>query len=317
MKKIGNLLEARQVLIYFFAIFGGAAFGLTLGNAYSFESAISPALALMLFATFLQVPLVEIGRALRNLRFIGALFVANFVAVPLLAWGLVQLLPPAPMLRLGVLFVLLAPCIDYVISFTYLGKGNARLLLAMTPLLLIVQIVCLPIYLGVMLGSEVATVIQLGPFLQAFVTLIVLPFILAAGVQWWLRRDMRGLRVREALDLLPVPATALVLFIVMMAVMPQINLAQKFVLYAVPVYVVFAVAAPLVAKLVATLARLEAVEARTLAFSTAYRNSLVILPLAFAVPGGVPLLPAIILMQTMVELFFLPAYVRLIPRFFS
>jgi ACR3 family arsenite efflux pump ArsB len=51
-----------------------------------------------------------------------------------------------------------------------------------------------------------------------------------------------------------------------------------------------------------------------LAFSAATRNSLVVLPLAFAVPGAVPLLPTVIVTQTLVELVSELLYVRLVPR---
>lgn len=47
---------------------------------------------------------------------------------------------------------------------------------------------------------------------------------------------------------------------------------------------------------------LDAPAGRAIAFSAATRNSLVVLPLAFAVPGAMPLLPAIVVAQTMVEL---------------
>ena len=88
--------------------------------------------------------------------------------------------------------------------------------------------------------------------------------------------------------------------------MPQTGLAQNAALYTAPVYIAFAVIAPLIGKLAASLMRLDAISARAVSFSASYRNSLVILPLAFAVPGGVPLLPAVILTQTIVELCFLP-----------
>ena len=39
------------------------------------------------------------------------------------------------------------------------------------------------------------------------------------------------------------------------------------------------------------------------------------LPLAFAVPGGVPVLPAVIVMQTVVELLSELIYIRVAPRF--
>lgn len=268
----------------------------------------------MLFATFLQVPLAEIGTALRNVRFIGALVAANFVGMPIIAVGLIQFLPADPMLRLGVLLVLLTPCIDYVITFTHLGKGNARLLLAMTPMLLLLQMLLLPVYLSIMLGAEVSNIVETGPFFHAFIWLIAVPLALAGIVQALRRRNKEAEKIGGALDLLPVPATAFVLFIVLASVMPQIGLDQNAALHAAPIYIAFAVIAPLIGKLAARLMRLDAISARAVLFSASYRNSLVILPLAFAVPEGGPLLPAVILTQTIVELCFLPLYVRVIPQ---
>ncbi|MCK9510300.1 MAG: arsenic resistance protein [Pigmentiphaga sp.] len=314
MEKLRGVLEARQVIIYFLAILGGAVFGLAVPAASVFEGVMNPALAVMLFATFLQVPLAEIGAALRNVRFIAALVMANFVAMPAISAGLIQFLPTDPMLRLGVLFVLLTPCIDYVITFTHVGRGNARLLLAMTPMLLVLQMLLLPVYLNVMLGSEVSNIVEAGPFLQAFIWLIVVPLALATVMQALMRRHQKLAKAGQVLDLLPVPATAFVLFVVLASVMPKIGLAQDAALRAAPIYIAFALIAPLIGKLAAGLMRLDAISARAVSFSASYRNSLVILPLAFAVPGGVPLLPAIILTQTIVELCFLPVYVRLIPR---
>lgn len=55
--------------------------------------------------------------------------------------------------------------------------------------------------------------------------------------------------------------------------------------------------------------------ARSIAFSTATRNSLVVLPLALAVPGAVPILPAVIVTQTLVELVSELIYIRIMPLF--
>lgn len=314
MEALRSTLEARQVLIYFLAIAVGALSGLTIPSTSSLEVIINPALALMLFATFLQVPLAEIGTALRNVRFISALVVTSFIVMPLVSAGLIQFLPEDPMLRLGVLFVLLTPCIDYVITFTHLGKGNARLLLAMTPMLLALQMLLLPVYLNIILGGKVSNLVEAGPFFHAFIWLIAIPLVLAGIVQLLVRRSETAAKVGDMLNLLPVPATALVLFVVLASVMPQIGLAQNAALHAAPLYIAFAVIAPLVGKMVASFLGLDASSARAVSFSASYRNSLVILPLAFAVPGGVPLLPAVILTQTIVELCFLPLYVHLIPR---
>lgn len=116
MKHLKETLEARQVWIYFLAMASGAFLSALFPQLASLETGINPALALMLFATFMQVPLADITTALRNTRFISALVVTNFVLLPLVATGLLQLLPQDAMLRLAVLFVLfvlLAPCIAF------------------------------------------------------------------------------------------------------------------------------------------------------------------------------------------------------------
>ena len=53
-------------------------------------------------------------------------------------------------------------------------------------------------------------------------------------------------KLTAPLNLLPVPATALVLFIVLASVTPQIGLAQSAALQALPIYIAFAIIAPFV-----------------------------------------------------------------------
>ena len=306
-------LEAQQVWIYFAAVIVAAAIGLLIPGTAVLESAINPALALMLFVTFLQVPVAALGRALQELRFLGALLAVNFIAVPLFVLGLMQFLPADPLIRLGVLMVLLCPCIDYVVTFAHLGRADARLLLASTPMLLIAQMVLLPIYLRLFLGAEAAAYVQPGPFIHAFVWLIAIPFVLAALVQTWAARSKMGERVSSGLGLAPVPATALVLFIVVAAVMPQLGQTLDRTLSVVPVYVAFSVLAPLIGWAVSRLARLTPEAGRAVAFSAGTRNSLVVLPLALVVPGAIPLVPAIIVTQTLIELLAELVYIRGIP----
>lgn len=307
-------LETRQVWIYFAAVIAAAAVGLLVPGTAAWESAINPALALMLFVTFLQVPVSALRRALKDVRFLGALLVVNFVVVPLLVAVLVPFLPSDPLARLGMLMVLLCPCIDYVVTFSHLGRGDARLLLASTPALLIAQMALLPIYLRLFLGAEAAAYVQLGPFVHAFIWLIVIPFALAAIVQAWAARSPTGERISSILGLGPVPATAAVLFIVVAAVLPQLGQTLDTTLRVVPIYIAFAVLAPLLGWAVSRAARLEPEAGRAIAFSVGTRNSLVVLPLALAVPGAIPLLPAIIVMQTLVELVAELIYIRVMPR---
>ncbi|MFG1423117.1 arsenic resistance protein [Roseixanthobacter liquoris] len=315
MTRFKEHLEGFQVWIYFAAILIGALVGLVFPNSASLEPTINPALALMLFVTFLQVPLAHLREALRNIRFLGALIVANFVVIPLLAAGIFLFLPNEPMLRLAVLLVLLTPCIDYVVTFTHLGRGDARLLLAATPILLILQMLLLPAYLNVFMGAAAVDLVQPGPLIHAFVWLIAIPLLLAGVVQLLSPRYRAFCRTAAFLELLPVPATALVLFLVLASVMPQVGHAVDAALSALPFYVLFAMIAPILGLVVAKGFRLSAPASRAVIFSSATRNSLVVLPLAFAVPGGVPVLPAVIVMQTVVELLSALIYIRVVPRF--
>lgn len=314
MQNIRDQLENNQIGIYFATVALAALAGLALPGTTSLESAVNPALAFMLFVTFLQVPLAELGRAFTHTRFLGALLVTNFAVIPLLVAALLPLVPADPLIRLGVLLVLLAPCIDYVVTFSHLGRADARLLLAATPVLLVAQMLMLPVYLRILLGDDAAGLVQPGPFIDAFVWLIAVPLLLAVVVQLWAGRSQAGARASSVLGLLPVPATTLVLFIVVASVLPQLGQALDAALQVAPVYAAFALLAPLAGWLVARLFRLAPPAGRAVAFSGATRNSLVVLPLALAVPGAVPLLPAIIVTQTLVELVAELVYVRAIAR---
>ncbi|MHA4836037.1 arsenic resistance protein [Sphingopyxis sp. MSC1_008] len=312
--ELRDLLETRQVAIYFGAVLLGALAGALIPGAKALEPAINPALAFMLFVTFLQVPLAALGQALRDLRFLAALLSVNFLVVPLLVAALIQFAPDDPLIRLGVLIVLLCPCIDYVVTFAHLGRADARLLLASTPALLIAQMLLLPLYLAAFLGEAAASLVQPGPFVHAFLWLIALPLALAILCQLWAARSRAGARAAAALGLLPVPATALVLLIVIAAVLPQLGAAIPAALSVLPLYIAFAVISPVAGWLVARAIRLDAPGGRAVAFSAGTRNSLVVLPLALAVPGAMPVLPAIIVAQTLVELLFELLYVRTIAQ---
>lgn len=311
---IREWLEVRQIRIYLAAVIVAAGIAWLVPATVRLEPAIEPLLAFMLFVTFLQVPLGELRRSITNVRFLAAVLAANFVAVPLLVAGLLPLLPGDPMVRIAVLLVLLTPCIDYVVTFAHLGKSDAKALLASTPLLLAVQMALLPFYLRAFLDASASDLVAWGPFLNAFLYLIAGPLILAGACQAWAAVSSRGERLSTTLGMLPVPATAAVLFVVVAAVAPQVGQASASALAAAPAYVVFAVVAPLLGWVLGRGAGLPASQARAVAFSSATRNSLVVLPLGLAIPGAIPVIPAVIVTQTIIELVSELAYVKLLAR---
>lgn len=68
--------------LYLVALGVGAVFGLGAPSAApGLEQAINPVLMVLLYATFLGVPLTRLGRALRDGRFLAGLLVLNFAIV--------------------------------------------------------------------------------------------------------------------------------------------------------------------------------------------------------------------------------------------
>lgn len=185
------------------------------------------------------------------------------------------------------LLVLLTPCIDYVVTFSQMGRADARLLLAATPVLL-AQMLLLPGYLRAFLGPDAAALVQVGLFVHAFLWLIAVLLALASVTQLWAAKSSVGATVAGRLGLLLVPATALVLLLVIASVLPQLGPAADAALDVVSIYVAFAVVAPLLGWTVARAFGLDAPAGRAIAFSASTRNSLVVLPLALSVPGAVP-----------------------------
>src|SRR5471032_3540780 len=139
-----DALERNQIPIYFCAVIVAAVAGLLApSQARELSVWVTPAIAVLMYAMFLQIPFLNLRQGLGNKRFISALLLANFILVPLLVWALTRGLVERPALLVGALLVLLTPCIDYVVVFTHIGKGDSRLMLAATPVLLLLQLVLL------------------------------------------------------------------------------------------------------------------------------------------------------------------------------
>lgn len=145
----------------------------------TWAGAIYPVLGALLYATFLQVPFTELTGAFRDVRFVAALLATNFAVVPLVVAALTAVVSLPQAVLLGVLLTLLTPCIDYVIVFCGLAGGDHQRLLAAAPLLMLAQMLALPALLWVFVGPELADIVEIGPFLEAFLVLIVLPLALA------------------------------------------------------------------------------------------------------------------------------------------
>jgi len=82
----------------------------------------------------------------------------------------------------------------------------------------------------------------------------------------------------------------------------------------VPLFVAFALVMPAVGDVVGRMAHQGSQERLALAFSGTTRNSLVVLPLALALPDSMGMAPIAVVAQTLVELVVMAIGVRLLPR---
>jgi ACR3 family arsenite efflux pump ArsB len=331
-------MERRQIGLYLVAIVAGGATGfLEPGSAAALELAINPVLGLLLYATFLGIPFASLVRAIRDLRFMAAVLVLKFAVVPVVVFALSRFVANDQALLVGMLLVLLTPCIDYVIVFTGLAGGASDRLLAAAPVLMLAQMLLLPVYLLVFVGPGLVSAIDPAPFVQALVGLIIVPLALAALTQWLagrsvvgrqgdrpavggvvvgrtvVGRTVVGRRIMAVMAALMIPLMMATLAVVVGSQITEMRSDLGSLVAVVPLYAAFLLVMVPLGLLAARTARLDAPATLAVVFSGATRNSLVVLPLALALPEPLALAALVVVTQTLVELVGMVAFVRFLP----
>lgn len=111
-----------------------------------------------------------------------------------------------------------------------------------------------------------------------------------------------------------VPLMAATLLIVVASQLPRLGDGLADVAVVVPFYAVFLCVMAFAGRAVARAFRLGVPASRAVVFTGATRNSLVVLPLALALPDPLAAAAAVVVAQTLVEVLGMLAYVRLVPR---
>lgn len=308
-------LEKNQLFIYLVAISLGLISCVMHPDAGSYlEVAVWPLLGLLLFSTFTQVSLTHLCDISISPRFLLAAVVGNFVFIPIVVAGLLMLAPDDPVIRIGILLVLLVPCTDWFITFTQLAGGDTRQAITFAPISLLLQVILLPLYLLVFLGNEFTVSLAHSGMLWAFIGLIVVPLILAWATQKFADKHSSGEQFINYLAWLPVIVLALVMFIIASSqvaiVLDPLALLPNLLL----VFVLFLLIVALMARILSRLLHLSSAQGRVLAFSFGTRNSFVMLPLALALPANYELAVVVIVFQSLVELIGMMVFLWWIPK---
>ncbi|WP_209121103.1 arsenic resistance protein [Alkalihalobacillus sp. BA299] len=194
--------------LYSFIILLSVIIGISIGQIEAIranvESFIVPLLVAMLYITFFQIPIEEIKKAFKNIKFTYTSVIINFVWTPILAWLLAFIfLADNPALYIGFIMLMVTPCTDWYLIFTGIAKGNVALSMAILPLNLILQVILLPIYLLIFGGRT--GVIELTFLVESIIIVLFAPLFLAFLTKIFLRnkQQLRG-KLISNLSVLPI-----------------------------------------------------------------------------------------------------------------
>lgn len=308
-------LERNQVWVYLAAILLGLAIGsFAQGIAPTFELLLWPVLAVLLYATFTQVRLDQLPAAFKDGIFISAALIGNFFVLPVLVFGVLMLAPDDPAIRLGLLLVLLVPCTDWFITFSHQVGGDLRRAIAITPALLVFQMLLLPLYLWLFMGEGFMEIVSAGRMVTVFATVIVLPLALVWLTELWARKSISRTALVGRIGWLPVPLLALVLFLIAASQVEAAPASLPAMGGILLVCILFVIGAVIFGLAIGKAFRLPIPQARTLVFTLTTRNSFVVLPFALALPATWKMAAIVIVFQSLIELFAMLALLWLVPR---
>ena len=142
------------------------------------EYLITPFLMVMLFLVFLQIPLKDILKSSKNLKFTLTAVIINFIWTPFLIFILGKIfLANYPELLIGYIMLMVTPCTDWYLIFTGIAKGNVALGSSILPLNLVLQLVLLPVYVFLIGGNSVD--MNTIDLVKGVVSTLIIPLVCA------------------------------------------------------------------------------------------------------------------------------------------
>ncbi len=172
-----NINKFQSLIILLMVLIGIILGQINIIQTYS-EYLIMPSLIIMLFLVFIQIPLKDITKSFKNIKFTLTAILINFVWTPILIFFLGKFfLQNSPQLLIGFIMLMVTPCTDWYLIFTAIAKGNVALGASILPLNFILQLLLLPVYVFLIGGSSVN--IDILNLTQGMVVSLFIPLLLA------------------------------------------------------------------------------------------------------------------------------------------
>lgn len=173
-----NLIEKLEPAILIFAIIIGLILSDIKILSNNIGNLINLFLCIMLYGIFLEVPLKNLKKSFKNIKFSSTSIMINFIWTPIFGYFLGNLFLNGNMdIFIGFFMLILTPCTDWYLIFTKIAKGDLNLSLSILPINLILQIVLLPIYLIIFFSSN--DTINYSNLVYSLIIVIVIPFLSA------------------------------------------------------------------------------------------------------------------------------------------
>ena len=173
-----NLIEKLEPAILIFTIIIGLILSDIKILSNNIGNLINLFLCIMLYGIFLEVPLKNLKKSFKNIKFSSTSIMINFIWTPIFGYFLGNLFLNGNMdIFIGFFMLILTPCTDWYLIFTKIAKGDLNLSLSILPINLILQIVLLPIYLIIFFSNNNA--INYSNLVYSLIIVIVIPFLSA------------------------------------------------------------------------------------------------------------------------------------------
>ncbi len=182
-----NLIFVFRRYRHTFLLIGAILLGSLLGSfsdrAVTFsDNWLDLAILALVTLLFAEVPISRIRIGKQDRPVLIALWVANFVIIPPLGYGLARIfLHGHELAMIGVMIYFMSPCTDWFLGFTRLAKGNTALGMMFIPISMATQLALYPVYIRLFTPNQVSTQIhQTGETIYGW---FIVPVVIAALLQ--------------------------------------------------------------------------------------------------------------------------------------
>ncbi len=254
--------------------------------------------------------------AVSNLRFLIIALLANFVAVPLIGYGIASVfLSEHPLFMVGLVIYFMAPCTDWFLSFTRLSGGNVALGTALMPINMAVQLLLYPLYLQWFTQHTVQ--LEAGTISSTLLQWFLLPLLVAVTAHQVLGRVLKPAWFKRVLDKADDATPWVTALLVLQIFAGNISvILEHFTVFAWVLLAVFTffLITFLLGRGLSRLFRLDYPEHALLTMTIAARNAPLMLAITMAVLPGQPLIYGALIIGMLIEIPHLTALRRLLLR---